>query len=212
MLTLYVVMLCISLSFGNNLNEIAGVLLPGGIYVFPLTFIVCDVICDVYGLEEAKKFVWLGILAQLTYVLFAQLFLLMPTPEEFDNSLSYHTVFDPTFRFLFAALAGFFCGEFLNIYVLHKLRIRFSGRYFMLRSAFTTAIGQALLSIIVDTIAYSSTIDNDALIKMIISTWSLKMLYSLLFVAPAWVLVQYLKKVEPVEAYDGNIDYNPLKP
>ncbi len=192
-------MLCISLAFGNNVNVIAGMVLPGGIYVFPLTFLICDIISEAYGYALAKAFIWYGFIAQGMFVLLAQLFLLMPTSDAAGDGSAYHAVFDPTIRLSLAALAGFYVGERFNIYLMNNWRIRLSGKYFILRSICSTAIGQAFLSIIVDAIGFYDKLSHAELLHMMISTWSLKVIYSLIFVFPTMVLMKHLKKSEAMK-------------
>lgn len=207
----YVVVLCISLSFANNLNSVLGLTLPGGVYVFPFTFILCDVVSDVYGFKAAKNFIWVGIVAQLVFAVLAELLLLIPNPTQFEYGQAYQTVFEPTLGFVISGILGFALGEYCNVYVMAKLKIRMAGRYFIFRSIVTTALGQALLTIVVDLLVFSNKLSSTKLMTMMLSAWSLKMGCCLVLVTPAWLLVKYLKKTEKVDIYDTETDFNPFK-
>ncbi len=211
LLAAYVVLLCLTVCFANNINDIAGMTLPGGILVFPASFIICDIVGEVYGYSVARRFIWIGILAELLFAGIAELLIILPHPGFFEHELAYQTVFSPTLRYVLSGIAGFFFGEFLNIYILAKWKIKVSGKYFVVRSICTTAIGQALLSIIVDLLAFYGKMSNGDLGWMMISGWAIKMAYSLLFVLPAWFLVQYLKRHEKIDFLDTDTNFNPFK-
>ena len=210
LLACYVVVLCISLSFANNLNSVLGLTLPGGVYVFPISFILCGVVSDVYGFKTAKNFIWVGIVAQVIFASLAELLILIPNPAQFDSGMAYQRVFAPTLPFVLSGIIGFALGEYCNVYVMAKLKIRTCGRYFIFRSIVTTALGQALLTIVVDLLVFHDKLSSEKLIRMMLSAWSLKMICCLVLVTPAWLLMTYLKKTEKVDIYDTDTDFNPF--
>jgi len=207
----YIVFLCITVSFANDFNDIFGLILPGGIYVFPLTFIICDIVSEVYGYSVARTFIWLGIFSEFTFALISEFIILMPHPDFFTHGPDYETVFSPTMRYVLSGMVGFIVGEFLNIYLIAKWKIKLKGKLFIIRSVCTTALGQALLSIIVDTLAFGGKMSTPNLLWMMFSGWSIKMLYSFVFVVPAWIIVRYLKRKEGIDYYDTKTNFNPFK-
>ncbi len=210
LLAFYIVLLCLTVCFANNFITVFGRTLPGGIYVFPLSFIICDIVSEVYGYSVGRIFIWIGIIAELIFASIAQGLSALPHPATFEHGLAYQTVFDPTLRYVFSGMAGFLFGEFLNIYILTKWKIRAAGKYYIIRSICTTAIGQALLSIIVDCLAFYGKMSNHHLIGMMLSGWAIKMIYTLVFITPAWLLVRYLKKHEKIDVYDIDTNFNPF--
>ena len=211
MLSFYIVMLCLTVSFANNFIKVGSMTLPGGIFVFPLTFVVCDVIGEVYGYAMARTFIWAGIGAELIFSGVSELIILIPHPDFFTYGEAYRAVFQPTMRYVLSGLAGLFLGEFLNIYVLSRWKIAWKGKWFIVRSVCTTALGQMLLSIVVDHLAFYGKMTQPQLFAMIFSGWKIKMLYSLCFVIPASVLVRYLKSTDKIDHYDFGENYNPFK-
>ena len=211
LLAFYIVLLCLTVCFANNFISIQGLTLPGGILVFPITFIICDVVSEVYGYSIAKAFIWIGIIAELIFSSLSLFIIQSPHPEFFQHAEAYNTVFKPTMRYVLSGMAGFLFGEFLNIYVLAKWKIKVKGRYFPFRSVCTTAIGQGFLSIIVDSLAFYGKVTNQQLLTMMLTGWAIKMIYSLCFVMPAWALVHHLKKRENIDVYDTKTNFNPFR-
>ena len=211
LLALYVVLLCLTVCFANNFTNVFGMTLPGGIYVFPISFIICDIVGEVYGFGVARLFIWIGIAMELCFAGISELLILIPNAEFFQHGAAYETVFSPTIRYVLSGIAGFFFGEFLNIYILAKWKIKTSGRYFVIRSICTTGIGQALLSIIVDILAFYGKMDNTQLLKMMLSGWAVKMTYSLVFVLPAYLIVRHLKLHDKIDVYDTQTNFNPFR-
>ncbi|MBM7074716.1 queuosine precursor transporter [Shewanella sp. 202IG2-18] len=206
----YLSVLCLTVCFANYFIKVFGMTLPGGIFVFPVSFIICDVVVEVYGYTTAKMFVWLGIIVEVFFAFTSQWITALPNPDVFIHAQAYNTVFEPTVRYVFSGMAGFFCGEFMNAYLLSTTKIWLQGKHFIVRSVCTTALGQGLLSIVVDYLAFSGKMSNTALVKMVFSGWKIKMAYSLLFVVPAWFIVRYIKKKDNIDVYDTNVNYNPF--
>ncbi|RLV58252.1 VUT family protein [Parashewanella curva] len=211
LLATYIVLLCLTVCFANNITSMMGMTLPGGIYVFPVSFIICDIVSEVYGFPIARLFIWFGMISELIFAFLSQALIAIPHPDTFIHAQAYHTVFSPTVRYVFSGMVGFFSGEFLNVYILSKWKIRVKGRYFVIRSVMTTAIGQAVLSIVVDYLAFAGKMPTSELISMMYAGWKVKMIYSLFFVLPAWYIVSYIKKTDKIDVYDVNTNFNPFR-
>lgn len=183
---------------------------PGGILFFPLTFTICDVMGEVYGYAYPRLFIWIGILAEFVFSFALVLVSHLPAPPFFEHVDAYQIVFDPTVRYVASGFIGLVVGEFVNIYLLAKWKIRVKGKFFKIRSLISTAIGQASLTIIVDLLNYSGKINDNDLIWMMVCGYLWKMVYAFLIIFPAWLLVKYLKRVENVDYYDVHTNFNPF--
>ena len=211
LLAFYIVLLCTTVSFANDFDDVFGLILPGGIYVFPLTFIICDIVSEVYGYNVGRIFIWIGIVSEFLFTGISELIILVPHPDFFTHGSDYTVVFSPTMRYVISGMTGLLVGEFLNIYILAKWKIKLEGRLFIIRSVCTTALGQALLSIVVDTLAFSGKMNIPDLLWMMLCGWNVKMLYTLFFVLPAWLIVRYLKHKDKIDFYDIKTNFNPFK-
>jgi uncharacterized integral membrane protein (TIGR00697 family) len=185
-------------------------LVPGGIFVFPITFCICDIVGEVYGYAYPRLFIWIGILAELIFSLLIITVSHLPSPEFFTQAEAYQIVFNPTLRYVGSGLIGLLVGEFTNVYLLAKWKIFLRGKFFIFRSLVSTAFGQALLTIIVDVLNYFGKLNDSSLLWMMFCGYLWKMCFAVLMVFPAWLLVKFLKKVENIDYYDFNTNFNPF--
>ncbi len=211
LMAFYVTFLLLTVCLANRFFEIAGTDGPGGIFVFPLAFFILDITAEVYGYTYSRLFIWIGALCELLFSIVTIFVSHLPSPEYFNLSLQYQTVFDPTLQFVISTLIGTLVGEFSNIYFLTKWKIKFHGQSFILRTILATALGQLLLSIIVDVLAFSNKLSLPELTWLIFCGYSWKMVYSIILVYPSWLIVKKLKSIDKIDNFDINIDFNPFK-
>lgn len=183
---------------------------PGGIFVFPITFSICDIVGEVYGYAYPRLFIWIGVIAEFIFSLVVISVSHLPAPVFFEHAASYQVVFDPTLRYVGAGLLGLLIGEFANVYLLAKWKVILKGRFFIFRSIVSTAFGQALLTIVVDILNYAGKISSGGLGWMMLCGYFWKLCCASLMAFPAWLLVRYLKKVENVDYYDIGTNFNPF--
>jgi len=210
LLALYITFLLSTVSLASRITQIGAMLEPGGIFVFPLTFSICDIVGEVYGYAYPRLFIWIGVLAEFLFSVLVIIVSHLPAPTFFTEATAYQIVFDPTLRYVGAGLIGLLVGELTNIYLLSKSKIFLKGKFFILRSLFSTALGQALLTVIVDLINYFGKLTHYHLGWMMVCGYLWKMGCALLMVFPAWLLVKHLKKVEQVDHYDIHTNFNPF--
>ena len=206
----YITFMLTTVCLANKLTLVGNLLLPGGIFVFPFTFGICDVVGEVYGYAYPRIFIWIGVLAEFIFSLIVIGVSHMASPEYFKSYEAYQIVFDPTFRYVMSGLVGLLIGEFLNVYLLAKCKIVMRGRFFIFRSLLSTAVGQAFLTVIVDLLNYIGKMPIIDLISMMFSGFFWKMFFAVLLAFPAWILVRYLKKSEHIDFYDINTNFNPF--
>lgn len=210
LLGLYVTFLFSTVCVSSMVVKVGPLLLPGGIFSFPLTFCICDIVGEVYGYAYPRLFIWIGVFGEFILSFFVITVSHLPTPPFYSDAPAYQTVFDPTIRYVISALVGLLVGELANVYLLSKWKIILKGKFFIFRSLVSTAFGQALLTIVVDILNFSGTQANHKLGHLMIGGYLWKMGSALLMVFPAWLLVKYLKRVEQVDHYDVNTNFNPF--
>ncbi|MCF6777584.1 queuosine precursor transporter [Thiotrichales bacterium 19X7-9] len=211
LLAAYLLAILLTIATANRMIIIFDIVLPGGIFIFPLTFMINDVASEVYGYSYPRMFIWLGLLCELFFSLYGIGISHLPYPSFFLHNVAYEKVFDPTFRFFFASLIGVFVGEFLNIITMSLLRSKAKNRSFIFRSLLSTAIGQLFLSIIVDFIAFfGSTSNLLILIKLMLFGFAVKMVTAIIFVVPGWYITRHIKSVEKINTIDATKNYNPF--
>lgn len=209
-LGLYLTFLLSTVCLASRLTLIGSMLEPGGIFVFPLTFSICDIVGEVYGYAYPRLFIWIGVFAEFIFSLILITVSHLPAPDFFTQVDAYQLVFDPTLRYVGAGLVGLLIGEFANVYMLAKWKIMLKGRFFIFRCFFSTAFGQACLTIIVDTLNYYGKLSHTGLGWMMVCGYFWKMCCALIMVYPTWLLVKYLKKIEKVDCFDIHTNFNPF--
>lgn len=210
LLGLYLTFLLSTVCLASRITQIGAMLEPGGIFVFPLTFSICDIVGEVYGYAYPRLFIWIGVLAEFLFSLVVITVSHLPAPEFFTQASAYEIVFDPTLRYVGSGLVGLLIGELTNVYLLSKWKIFLKGKFFIMRSLLSTALGQALLTIVVDMLNYFGKLTEHHLGWMMVCGYLWKMSCAVLMVFPAWLVVKYLKKVEQVDHYDIHTNFNPF--
>ena len=209
-LGVYLTCMLSTVCLANKLTVLGSWVLPGGIFVFPFTFVICDIVGEVYGYAYPRLFIWVGVLSEFLFSLVLIAVSHTAAPDYLKSPEAYQQVFDPTFRYVISGLVGLLASEFINVYLLAKCKIALKGKFFIMRSLLSTALGQASLTIIVDILNYTGKMPTVDLISMMISGYSWKMCFAALFVFPAWVIVRLLKKVEGIDHFDIHTNFNPF--
>ncbi len=182
--------------------------LPAAIIVFPLSYLLGDVLTEVYGYGVARRIIWLGFACNLLFVLFAIAAVRLPAAvpgvqAPFERILGY------TPRLLGASFAAYLVGEFANAFVLAKMKILTEGRWLWTRTIGSTLIGQGLDSAIFITLAFWGT-DAPPLGTVILTQWAFKTGYEIVGTPLTYAVVTWLKRLEQQDPFDRATDFNPL--
>ncbi len=191
--------------------SIGGIILPAAIIIFPISYIIGDVLTEVYGYQQARRVIWLGFLCNLIAVLAIWIGKLLPPAPVFETQAAYERILGSTPRFLLASFVAYLAGEFINSFVLAKMKIMTEGRWLWTRTIGSTLVGQGVDTLIVLIIAFVGVLPLSVLGIMILSHWLVKSAYEVIATPLTYVVVGYLKRKEGVDVYDYGIDFNPLR-
>ncbi len=178
--------------------------------VFPLTYTITDIIAEVYGYAEARRIIWLVFLCDFIFALSLYFLIQIPSPNQHIQSV-YHDAFSSLLRGTIAEVVGVLAGIFINIYAISKLKIFTRGKYFWLRSIGSSLIGEAILVIISMPILFSNVVSGSNLVKIIVFTYSYKIIFAITMALPATAIVMLLKRKENVDVYDHGVNFNPFE-
>ncbi|HIE17685.1 MAG TPA: VUT family protein [Dehalococcoidia bacterium] len=190
--------------------NIGGLILPAAIIIFPLSYIIGDVLTEVYGYRQARRVIWLGFLCNLVAVLAIWIAQILPPAPVFEAQSAYERILGSTPRFLLASFVAYLAGEFTNSFVLSKMKIMTKGRWLWSRTIGSTLVGQGVDTVVVLTIAFAGVLPFSVLGIMIVSHWLVKTVYEAVATPLTYLVVGYLKRKEAVDVYDYGIDFNPL--
>ena len=193
-----------------KLVSLFGLLLPAAIVIFPVSYILGDVLTEVYGFRQARRVIWLGFLCNLIVVAAIWVGLVLPAASFWDGQEAYERILGATPRILGASFLAYLVGEFANAFVLAKMKIATGGRWLWARTIGSTLVGQGLDSTIFITLAFAGVIPLDALVAAIVTQWLVKSAYEAAATPLTYAVVGYLKRSEGVDVYDRDIRFSPL--
>ena len=193
-----------------KLTELFGQVLPAGIVIFPVSYIVGDVLTEVYGFRQARRVIWLGFVCNLITVVAIRVAQILPAASFWEGQGAYERILGYTPRLLAASFAAYLVGEFVNSFVLAKMKLATNGRWLWTRTISSTILGQGLDSLVFITLAFAGTIPVDGLVSAIRTQWIAKVLYETVMTPATYAVVAFLKRQEGVDAYDYDTHFNPL--
>ncbi|OGO96407.1 MAG: hypothetical protein A3F41_03115 [Coxiella sp. RIFCSPHIGHO2_12_FULL_44_14] len=209
---LYVTILQISVLLDYKFISIGPMLASSATFVISITFFLSDVIAEVYGYQRAKQVIWSGVICLLCFATIGFLLEKLPTPLEYAKyGHAYRIILDLLFRASISNAIAIMIGAFFNIYFVSKWKILVKGKHFWLRSLGSSAIGEALYTIFVVSLVNIGIVSFPHLIEILIVSYSFKLIFDTLAVAPANLLVIFLKRTEGVDVYDFPQKFTPLK-
>jgi queuosine precursor transporter len=186
-------------------------IVSGATFIFPLTYCLGDVVAEVYGYRMARNLIWLSLVLQFIFALLVTIAIHLPNPDFWENNPAYIIVFGSILRFVIAGTFANVASNFINIYIVSKLKIPFEGRFFWARSVLSTIISGFVLVAIIILVGFSGEkIDLYKSWIMFKSTFSLEILYAFMLIIPATMLAKFLKKTEKVDVYDYDTNFNPF--
>lgn len=208
---LFVSSLLLSNVITGKLILIAGMVLPGAVILFPLTYILGDVLTEVYGFQKARMVIWVGFLCNILMVGVFVLVLAIPSPEFFASESAFASVLGMTPRIVFASLLAYLAGEFCNSVLLSRLKIMTGGRLLWLRTIGSSLAGEGLDTVIFISLAFWGTMPAPVLGQMMLFQYLFKIAYETAVTPLTYWVVGYLKRREGFDNYDHGISYNPFQ-
>jgi queuosine precursor transporter len=191
--------------------DVFGLTLPAAIIIFPLSYIFGDALTEVYGYSQARRVIWLGFFCNLLLVAAIWLVGILPSAPVFEAQSAYDRILGNTPRFLIASFAAYLAGEFVNSFIMSKMKVATKGRWLWSRTITSTIAGEGLDTIIVLSISFWGVLPFDILGGMVLWHWLLKSAYEIVATPLTYWLVGYLKRTEKKDVYDYTTNFNPLR-
>jgi uncharacterized integral membrane protein (TIGR00697 family) len=200
-------------------GKVATVNLPGigawpfgaGILFFPISYVIGDVLTEVYGYARARRCIWAGTAALLFMALMSWVVVALPPAATWSGQAAYEAVFGQVPRIVLASIAAFWAGEFVNSLVLAKMKLATQGRHLWTRTIGSTVAGQAVDSLIFYPLAFWGVWDADTLLVVLLTQWALKVGWEAALTPVTYALVGFLKRREGIDVYDRGTDFTPFR-
>ena len=183
-----------------------------GVLFFPISYVFGDILTEVYGYARARKVIWAGF-AGLAFASFmAAVVVALPPAPFWANQPAYEVAFGSTWRIVLASMCAYFCGEFVNSYVLAKMKLLTAGKWLWTRTIGSTLFGEAVDSALFYPLAFygSGIIPNDKLPLVMLSQFAIKVGVEVVFTPLTYKLVNALKRAEQEDYFDRKTDFNPF--
>ncbi|GAA5159304.1 queuosine precursor transporter [Viridibacterium curvum] len=185
----------------------------GGVLFFPISYIFGDILTEVYGYGRDRRVVWAGFGGLVFAAFMSWAVLSLPAAQgDFNQKYqeSLQMVFGNTWRIVVGSMIAFWCGSFVNSYVLAKMKLATGGKWLWTRTIGSTVVGEAVDSGLFYFIAFYGIWSTDQVIKVVIAQYLLKTGWEILMTPVTYRVVAFLKKREEEDWYDRNTSFNPF--
>lgn len=204
------VLLCSNLIGPAKIAEVAGFTFGAGVLFFPFSYIFGDCLTEVYGYKRARRVVWAGFAALIFASVMTQIVLAFPPASGWPHQEAYETALGATWRIALASLIAFWAGEFVNSYVLAKIKLWMEGRHLYVRTISSTIAGQAIDSLLFYSIAFYGVWSTEQLLLVMVSNYAIKVIWEALMTPLTYVIVGFLKKREHEDVFDRDTNFTPF--
>jgi len=211
LLALFVLVLLVSNVVSAKILKLGPFTFDGGTILFPLAYILGDVFTEVYGYKKMRRVIWLGFLAN---ILMAAIFIIvskLPAAEGWNNQKAYEAILGWVPGIVIASIIAYWVGEFVNSFILAKMKIFTKGRFLWMRTIGSTLVAEFLDSLIFCVIAFLGKVPSALLFKIIISNYIFKVLIEILFTPITYWVANFLKKKEKIDTFDFQTNFSPFK-
>ncbi len=183
-----------------------------GVLFFPVSYVFGDILTEVYGYARARKVIWAGFAGLAFASLMATVVVALPPAPFWSNQGAYEIAFGSTWRVVLASMCAYFCGEFVNSYVLAKMKILTAGRWLWMRTIGSTIFGEAVDSALFYPLAFYGTgiIPDSKLPLVMLSQFLIKVGVEVVFTPVTYWVVNALKRAEREDYYDRETDFTPF--
>jgi queuosine precursor transporter len=208
----FVVVLVLSNVIGAaKISQVGGFSFGAGILFFPVSYVIGDVLTEVYGYGRARRCIWAGFAALVFLALMSAIVVAMPPAPGWEGQAAYEAVFGAVPRIVFASIAAFWAGEFVNSYVLARMKLWTGGRWLWTRTIGSTVVGQGVDSLIFYPLAFLGVWSTEQVVWVMVTNWALKVLWEAVLTPVTYLVVGTLKRREGIDIYDEGTDFTPFR-
>lgn len=212
---LFSILFCVCLIaanlFATKQIALGSISLTGGLLIFPVSYIVNDCVCEVWGYRKARLLIWTGFAMNFFFVIMGALCDIIPPAPYYENAAGFHGVFGLAPRVALASFCAFLVGSFLNAYVMSRMKIASKGRKFSARAVVSTIVGECADSVIFFPLALGGVIPTEALPELMFWQVVLKTAYEIVVLPLTIRVVAFLKRHEQSDVYDEGVNYSVWK-
>src|SRR3989339_608356 len=209
--TFAVVLILSNITSAAKISNVWGFVFDGGMILFPLAYIFGDILTEVYGYARARRVIWIGFAMNLLMVITFWVVQKLPPAMEWGNQAAFESILGVVPRIVLGSLCAYLVGEFLNSYVLAKIKVKTQGKYLWLRALGSTVVGQFADTTVFLLIAFAGVLPWNLIWIIWVSNYIFKILVEVILLPVPYRIVAYLKKKEEMDYFDTDTNFNPTK-
>jgi len=181
-----------------------------GILFFPLGYVIGDILTEVYGYARARRVIWAGFAALIFMAFMSWVVVSLPPAAGWEGQEAYESVFGQVPRIVGASIIAFWAGEFVNSYVMARMKVWTQGKKLWSRTIGSTVVGQGVDSLIFYPLAFWGIWETSAVLTVMVTNWALKVLWEALLTPITYVVIGWLKRREGLDIYDEDTNFTPF--
>jgi uncharacterized integral membrane protein (TIGR00697 family) len=212
---LYGILFCVCLITANVLEtkqiSLGPAHMTAGLIVFPVSYIINDVVCEVWGYRRTRLLIWMGFSMNFLFVVFGAIADWIPGASYWHGEEGFHQIFGLAPRIAGASFLAFLAGSFINAYVMSKMKLTSDGKNFSLRAVMSTIFGELTDSVIFFPLALGGVIPWEEMPSLVITQVSLKTIYEIIALPMTIRIVNFTKKHDHEDVFDTDVAYNIFK-
>ena len=212
---LYSILFCVCLITANVLEtkqiSFGPANMTAGLIVFPVSYIINDVVCEVWGYGRTRLLIWLGFAMNFLFVIFGAIADWIPGAPYWHGEEGFHQIFGLTPRIAGASFLAFLAGSFINAYVMSKMKLSSEGRNFSYRAVMSTIFGELTDSVIFFPLALGGVIPWEEMPSLVITQVTIKTLYEIMVLPMTIRVVAFTKRHDHEDVFDKDVAYNIFK-
>jgi uncharacterized integral membrane protein (TIGR00697 family) len=184
---------------------------PAGVLIFPLAYIINDVLVEVWGFQKARLIIWAGFGVNVLAVVFFSIGIAVTAAPFWQNQEAFTTVLGSTPRIVAASMLAYLMGSFLNAYVMSRFKVLTKGKGFSIRAILSTLVGEGADSVIFIGIAFAGIFPFEVLLVMMATQALIKTVYEIAILPLTIWVVAKVKRLEGIDTFDYSVSYNPFR-
>lgn len=198
----YSMIIIMSNWFDARLIQLFNITIAAGTLIFPVTFLISDIITEVYGYKNARLAIWIAFLFNIIFLLYGQLVTHLPSPSFAVNNQAFDRIFSLNIMIVLGSIISYLISEPLNSFIVAKLKIKFQGKHMAVRFVASTIIASAIDSFLFTMIAFGSVYSWSHTYPLAFSIWLSKILIEVIGLPLSTKLAAKLKAIEKIDTYD----------
>ncbi len=204
---LFVMTLIVSNIASTKIVAVGPLVFDAGTILFPLAYIVGDIVTEVYGYRKMRSLIYVGIITLLLTMVTFWIVQLLPGASDWPNQAAYDSILGVVWRIVFASIAALFLGEIMNAYVMGSLKIVQKGKGLWYRMVGSSAVGSLVDTVVFSLVAFAGTMATGTLIQLIVTVFLIKMATEIAVSPVTLGIIRFIKKHEKLDTYEKPATY-----